>query len=116
MFCPECESEFREGITRCPDCDVALVEKLDEHRHDEPDMVAVFETTDPFDLLAAQSALEAAGIPYDTDNAGAVPGTSFGGAFDPAGETALLMVPRDRADEAVNLLRNRASSAADEEE
>jgi|SRR5882724_11325627 len=25
MFCPECQSEFREGFTRCSDCDVDLV-------------------------------------------------------------------------------------------
>jgi hypothetical protein len=29
MFCPECETEYREGFVRCSDCDVALVEDLD---------------------------------------------------------------------------------------
>ena len=28
MFCPTCESEYNPGITRCPDDDTALVERL----------------------------------------------------------------------------------------
>ncbi|HEX6717385.1 MAG TPA: DUF2007 domain-containing protein [Pyrinomonadaceae bacterium] len=28
MFCPICEAEYEPGITRCPDDDVQLVEKL----------------------------------------------------------------------------------------
>jgi hypothetical protein len=28
MFCPICESEYEPGITRCPDDDSALVERL----------------------------------------------------------------------------------------
>ena len=26
MFCPSCKAEFRQGITRCSDCDIELVE------------------------------------------------------------------------------------------
>lgn len=29
MFCPVCESEYQPGITRCPDDNVELVDKLD---------------------------------------------------------------------------------------
>jgi hypothetical protein len=28
MFCPVCESEYEEGVTRCPDHDTELVERL----------------------------------------------------------------------------------------
>jgi len=28
MFCPVCESEYRTGITRCPDDDAELVDRL----------------------------------------------------------------------------------------
>ena len=38
-FCPNCEAEYREGIQRCPDCDLELVEELTpENRvHDRSD-------------------------------------------------------------------------------
>ncbi|MGH9702904.1 MAG: hypothetical protein ACRD4K_05980 [Candidatus Acidiferrales bacterium] len=29
MFCPLCNAEYREGFTRCNDCEVALVDRLD---------------------------------------------------------------------------------------
>ena len=28
MFCPVCKNEYEPGYTRCPDCDVNLVEEL----------------------------------------------------------------------------------------
>ena len=30
MICPICKNEYREGFTHCPDCDVDLVDSLDE--------------------------------------------------------------------------------------
>ena len=30
MFCPECKAEYRDGFTRCADCDVDLLERLPE--------------------------------------------------------------------------------------
>lgn len=34
-WCPVCKNEYREGITRCADCDAALVESLGEENGDE---------------------------------------------------------------------------------
>ena len=40
MFCPVCESEFVEGVTRCPDDEIDLVEQAPagkpSHRRSEP--------------------------------------------------------------------------------
>ncbi|MCR5418107.1 MAG: hypothetical protein K6E84_04255 [Lachnospiraceae bacterium] len=30
MWCPKCKNEYREGFTHCPDCDVDLVESLED--------------------------------------------------------------------------------------
>jgi len=30
MFCPQCKAEYRQGFTRCADCDVELVENYVE--------------------------------------------------------------------------------------
>ena len=29
-FCPECQAEYRDGFTRCAECDLDLVEQLPE--------------------------------------------------------------------------------------
>ena len=42
MFCPQCKAEYRQGFTRCADCDVELVENYTEAvRHPLAKKVAV---------------------------------------------------------------------------
>ena len=36
-FCPECEAEYEEGVERCSDCGVALVETLPQGTEPPPD-------------------------------------------------------------------------------
>ena len=65
MFCPQCQSEYREGFTTCADCGVALVDApldgVDEENPDE-EWVTVLETGDPGELALAHSLLDAEGI------------------------------------------------------
>ena len=65
MFCPDCESEFIEGITRCPVCDVALVNALPTAPEPEfVDYVEVLATYNPADVAFIKSLLEGEGIQY----------------------------------------------------
>jgi hypothetical protein len=69
MFCPKCGAEYRPGFSRCADCDVYLVDSLEEappvpDPHGE--MVAVFKTTDSILLPVVKSLLDSASIQYVT--------------------------------------------------
>jgi hypothetical protein len=111
MFCPSCGSEYREGFTRCVDCEVDLVDTpplpADAHP-DTGDVETVFATGDPVALLTAQSLLDEAGIPYLTRGEGMQDlfgmgrlGTGFSIVAGPIE----IQVGARRAQEAADLLR-----------
>ena len=54
MFCPVCESEYQPGITRCPDDNTELVERLDP-------------TTGPDDSEARYLPLHKLGSPVEAE-------------------------------------------------
>ncbi len=71
MFCPKCGGEYREGFTRCGECDAALLDAPAAEAAIHPelgDTVSVFSTGDPVTLMTAKSLLDDAGIPYLTRN------------------------------------------------
>jgi hypothetical protein len=84
MFCPGCKAEYRAGFTRCSDCNVALVEHLEEtHVHsNNPELSGTPELlwtgTDPAARAGIVEALETAEIPYHErgDKVGSWPGWS----------------------------------------
>ena len=62
MICPECESEYREHIVRCADCDISLVHELGT---EPPPQLAPLAETRSTNLLAEViDRLEKANVPY----------------------------------------------------
>jgi hypothetical protein len=65
MFCPRCRSEFAEGVKKCKECEIRLVDELPPDTGAEmPEVVAVFTSYSPAILAMAESFLESAGIQY----------------------------------------------------
>jgi hypothetical protein len=64
MFCPLCKAEYRQGFTRCADCDVELVPSLPAGAAPVPrgDLVLVWKGTDPVFFGQLVHSLDGAGI------------------------------------------------------
>lgn len=65
MFCSECKSEFIEGITKCPVCDINLIDELPPEPEPEfVDYKEVLATYNPADVAFLKSLLDSEGITY----------------------------------------------------
>lgn len=103
MFCPKCGYEYRAGITRCPDCDVELVERPpvppENADVEYVEYVELLETYNPADIALIKSILDGEGITY-----------YFHGEHfmyvRPLAEPARLMVDTEEADRAEELLED----------
>jgi hypothetical protein len=63
MICPRCEIEYRDGIKRCADCDVDLVEEILPNAYEEA--LTALATNISSDVLAELTdRLEKASVPY----------------------------------------------------
>ncbi len=101
MFCPSCRTEYQDGVTRCVECGVELVDELDplprlEYEWRESSVVLV--TADPAAFIVAKSVLEGAGIPFVAINERAQDLFGWGRiglGFNPAIGPATLEVPRE---------------------
>ncbi|RPI28255.1 MAG: DUF2007 domain-containing protein [Acidobacteria bacterium] len=110
MICPNCKAEYREGYTVCSDCEVPLVEKLTEEEQPEPELelVTIFDTGEPADVLVAKSILEAEGIEFYAKDEGVQDmfgAGRLGAGFNTmAGQVEIQVRPED-AERARDLLK-----------
>lgn len=70
MFCPQCESEYVDGVERCPDCDVALTDAVPRPRvgQDSSEPVSVLVSVHAEAIAVGKSILIDAGIPFGIRN------------------------------------------------
>lgn len=116
MFCPQCKTEYRQGFTRCSNCGVALVERVensppledravnDDHQplqYNEPDCVTIRTVQSLYEGEQIRSFLEANNIPALAS--GEVVGRVYGITLDGLGALRIL-VPSELADTACALL------------
>ena len=107
LYCRSCRQTYSKGAI-CAQCDVELVPAEPAGRTAEDvELVAVLRTSDSNLMPVVKSVLDAAGIPYivQGDEAmGLLPLGPFGGGVFSRVLGASVLVQRDRAEEARELL------------
>jgi hypothetical protein len=99
MFCPQCKSEYVDGITECADCRVPLVATLPpEPDHSEGRYVRVLSTYNAADIAIVKSILDDAEIDYYFS------GESFN-ELSPLIQPAVLYVIDEQEEDAREALR-----------
>jgi len=109
LYCRSCREIFPAG-PNCPRCDEELVPADPaELTDDDAELIAVLRTSDSNLMPVVKSVLDAAGIPYvvQGDEAmGLLPLGPFGGGIFSRVLGASILVPRERAAEALELLES----------
>jgi hypothetical protein len=109
LYCRSCRESYPEGAN-CPRCGEELVlPDPTAGTEQDAELVAVLRTSDSNLMPVVKSVLDAAGIPYlvQGDEAmGLLPLGPFGGGVFSGVLGASVLVPRDRAEEARELLES----------
>lgn len=109
MFCPQCEAEYRPGVSECADCEVALVEVLPpSQERPDAEFVEIFRTADAGLLPIIESILNGADIPFvmqgEEAALGLFPFGSVGGGMDGRRLGAIIRVDKEHEEAARALL------------
>jgi hypothetical protein len=107
MYCPECVSEYVEGVTKCPDCGVALIDELppgksrDREPGEETGIIyaPLVRTFSPKDIALINSVLGGTEINYYIRGEGLT-------HLRPMADPAILMVEEDLQEDARELLKD----------
>ena len=109
MICPNCKSEFIEGVFTCSDCEVTLVDYLPateqeiEHQYTNVTYVSVYNPINSQEVAIIKMILEREGIPHHIKNDRLHGAVLF--SLQGPGKMELL-VPEEFAERTINLLRD----------
>lgn len=67
-FCPKCKGEFREGIALCKECNVALVESLENEEDEIEELDVACNVIEEENAYIIRGFLESEGIPCQIEN------------------------------------------------
>jgi hypothetical protein len=105
MYCPHCHSEYKKGIDVCSQCGVTLVPEMPEESPSEfIEFEEILSTFSAVEIAIIKSLLDPEGIDYYFKS-------EFFNTMEPAAQPAKLMVRKDHAQEARDILKGlRAKS------
>lgn len=103
MICPECKAEYRQGYTKCADCNIELVEAGSiQEEPSEPEEIAlntVMISSNQGQIAIAKSLLDSSGITYFIE------GESSSSLLE-ATIPAMIKVPEENFEQAKEILKN----------
>ena len=105
-FCPQCRYEYTPSTTECPDCGVALVDRLPETETSVPEsggrFVPLPELPGQMDAVLVKGALEAEGILCYMQMEGLIQTVGVSGT-GPVNHGARIFVSEDRYEDALRI-------------